>query len=299
MNFGIFLEVQVHIRIYLMSLKELVLNCDQKLTAILQDITNSKIPAHKSTHIITEKAKTARAIYGVKTKRLKEQVRRNLDRFPPDFMFELTPEEKGEVVAYCDHLFKQRVYMVKDTSIVPANNIEQKIFLIRTKRVMLDEHLAEIYGVQTKNLNKAVLRNRERFPEDFTFQLTPQEWHDLRFQIGTSKKKGRGGRRYLPYAFTEHGAVMLASVLNSSIAIKASIQVVRAFVKLREILATHKELGEKLVQLEKKIGRHDEEIQTLFEAIRRLMQPPEKPRRQIGFRVEEPKACYGIRARKR
>lgn len=82
--------------------------------------------------------------------------------------------------------------MVKDTSVVPANNIEQKIFLIRNKRVMLDEHLAEIYGVQTKNLNKAVLRNRERFPEDFTFQLTLQEWHDLRFQIGTSKKKGRG-----------------------------------------------------------------------------------------------------------
>lgn len=203
------------------------------------------------------------------------------------------------MVAYCDHLFKQRVYMVKDTSIVPAHNIEQRIFLIRNKRVMLDEHLAEIYGVQTKNLNKAVLRNRERFPEDFTFQLTPQEWHALRFQIGTSKKKGRGGRRYLPYAFTEHGAVMLASVLNSPIAIKASIQVVRAFVRLREILTTHKELGEKLVQLEKKIGRHDEEIRTLFEAIRRLMQPPEKPRRQIGFRVKEPKACYGIRARKR
>jgi hypothetical protein len=188
---------------------------------------------------------------------------------------------------------------MKDALLIPANNIEKRIFLIRGKRVMLDMHLAEIYGVQTKNLNKAVLRNRERFPEDFMFQLTPQEWDGLRFQIGTSKKKGRGGRRYLPYAFTEHGAVMLASVLNSPIAVKASIQVVRAFVRLREILTTHKELSEKLVQIEKKIGRHDEEIQTLFEAIRRLMQPPEKPRRQIGFRVEEPKAHYGIRTKKR
>ena len=113
--------------------------------------------------------------------------------------------------------------MVKDTSVVPANNLEKRIFLIRGKRVMLDMHLAEIYGVQTKNLNKAVQRNRERFPNDFMFQLTQQEWYGLRFQIGTSNKKGRGGRRYPPYAFTEHGAVMLASVLNSPIAIKASI----------------------------------------------------------------------------
>ena len=119
------------------------------------------------------------------------------------------------------------MYYMKDTLAVSVNGIEQRIFLIRSKRVMLDEHLAEIYGVQTKNLNKAVLRNRERFPEDFMFQLTWQEWDGLRFQIGTSKKKGRGGRRYPPYAFTEHGAVMLASVLNSPIAVKASIQVVR------------------------------------------------------------------------
>jgi len=186
---------------------------------------------------------------------------------------------------------------MKQTQVIPIETIEQRIFLIRGQKVMLDFHLAELYGVQTKILNKAVTRNKHRFPLDFMFKLAKEEWESLRFQIGTSKIRGRGGRRYVPYAFTEHGAVMLASILNSPTAVKASIVVVRAFVRFRELLSVHRELAEKLALLEKKIEQHDEEIQTLFEAIRRLMQPPDKPKRQIGFRVEEPKAFYRVRKR--
>jgi hypothetical protein len=182
--------------------------------------------------------------------------------------------------------------MTKYTAIVPIEHIEQRIFLVRGKKVMIDFHLAEIYGVQTKILNKAVARNRHRFPEDFLFQLTPDEWNSLKFQFGTSKVIGRGGRRYLPNAFTEHGVVMLASVLNSDAAIKASILVVRAFVRLREILSANAELAAKLKELESKIIQHDSEIQNLFDAIRQLMQPPEKPKRQIGFQIKEPNAKY-------
>lgn len=163
--------------------------------------------------------------------------------------------------------------------------IERKIFLIRGQRVMLDSDLAKIYGVTTARLNQQVNRNQERFPEDFMFQLTKEEYESLMLQFATSKK-GRGGRRKLPYVFTEHGAIMLASVLNTIIAVRASIQVVRVFVHLREILSTHKELAYKLTQLERKIEKHDEEIHNIFEAIRQLMIPPEKPKRQIGFRVD-------------
>jgi phage regulator Rha-like protein len=148
---------------------------------------------------------------------------------------------------------------------------------------MLDSDLAELYQVSTKRLNEQVKRNRERFPKDFMFQLAPQEVESLRSQFATSNR-GRGGRRYRPYGFTEHGAVMLASVLNSPVAVQASIQVVRAFVKLREMLATHRELGRKLAQLEKRIEGHDEEITAIFQAIRQLMGPPEKPKKRIGFR---------------
>jgi len=145
---------------------------------------------------------------------------------------------------------------------------------------MLDSDLAEIYGVETKVLNQAVKRNRDRFPEDFMFQLTNEEAEALRSQFVTSKK-GRGGRRYAPYAFTEHGAVMLASVLNSTVAVHASIQVVRAFVRLREMLAAHKELARKLEELEKK---YDKQFAVVFEAIRQLMEPPdEKAKEPIGF----------------
>lgn len=160
--------------------------------------------------------------------------------------------------------------------------IEKKIFMIRGQRAMLDSDLAKIYGVTTARLNQQVNRNQERFPEDFMFQLTKEEYESLMLQIATSKK-GRGGRRKLPYVFTEHGAIMLASVLNTIIAVRASIQVVRVFVHLREILSTHKELAYKLNELERKIEKHDDEIRSIFEAIRQLMTPPEKTKRQIGF----------------
>ena len=143
---------------------------------------------------------------------------------------------------------------------------------------MLDEDLAEIYGVTTKRLNEQVRRNKGRFPEDFMFRLTKEEFANLRSQFATSRW---GGRRYPPNAFTEHGAVMLASVLNSPIAIEASIQVVRAFVRLREMLASHKDLARKLAALERK---YDQQFQVVFDAIRKLMKPPpDKPKPRIGF----------------
>lgn len=150
---------------------------------------------------------------------------------------------------------------------------------------MLDSDLAALYGVTTKRLNEQVKRNIDRFPEDFMFQLTPKEFKVLRSQFATPKT-GRGGRRTPPYAFTEHGAVMLASILNSAIAIKASIQVVRVFVRLREIMATHKELAHKLAELERKIGKHDVSIRSILEAIKQLMSPPSQRRHPIGFHRE-------------
>ncbi len=172
--------------------------------------------------------------------------------------------------------------MPKTNAIVPLERIESRILLIRGHKVMLDSDLAELYGVTTKRLNEQVKRNRQRFPADFMFQLTSDEATNLRSRIATSKQ-GRGGRRYRPYAFTEHGAIMVASVLNSHRAIEVSIYVVRAFVKLREMLRTHKELARKLAELEKRIEGHDEEIIVLFEAIRQLMESPEKTTKRIGF----------------
>lgn len=170
-------------------------------------------------------------------------------------------------------------------TIIPIEIIERKIYLIRGQKVMLDSDLAELYGTETFNLNKAMKRNIERFPEDFMFQLMKEEADSLRFQIGMSKTtKGRGGRRYLPYAFTEQGVAMLSSVLNSKRAVQVNIAIMRAFVKLREILSTHKELAHKLKQFENRIERHDEEIKAIFNAIRQLMAPPETKKKKIGFR---------------
>lgn len=167
-------------------------------------------------------------------------------------------------------------------------SIEHKIYLIRGQRVMLDSDLAQVYGVTTKNLIKAVKRNQEKFPDDFIFQINAAEYQNLRFQFGTSRLQHtdnqHGGRRYLPYVFTEHGAVMLATVLNSPIAVKASILAVKAFVKLTEVLSQHKELAKKIAALESKTDKHDKEIQTLLAAIRQLIAPPEQPRRKIGYR---------------
>lgn len=164
--------------------------------------------------------------------------------------------------------------------IVQQEAIERKIYLIRGHKVMLDSDLAELYGVETFNLNKAVKRNIDRFPLDFMFQLTKGEAESLRFQIGMSKISGRGGRRYLPYAFTEQGVAMLSSVLKSKRAVQVNIAIMRAFVKFRQMLAAHKDLARKLNQMEKK---YDTQFKVVFDAIRQLMTPPESKRRKIGF----------------
>ncbi|MFH2203513.1 MAG: ORF6N domain-containing protein [Elusimicrobiota bacterium] len=166
---------------------------------------------------------------------------------------------------------------------VGPETIERRILLIRGHRVMLDEDLADIYGVSTKRLNQQAGRNSARFPSDFRFQLYANEVQSLRLQFATSKI-GRGGRRYRPYVFTEHGAVMLASVLNTPIAVRASVQIARAFVRLRRIIGAHKELARKLKDLEKRVGNHDEKIGLLFDAIRDLMEPGDEPPRRIGFK---------------
>jgi ORF6N domain len=171
--------------------------------------------------------------------------------------------------------------MAVDTLLIPAERIEKAILLIRGHKVMLAADLAELYVVTTFNLNKAVKRNLTRFPEDFMFQLTQEENERLTFQTGISKPAGRGGRRHLPYAFTEQGVAML-SVLHSERAIEVNIAIMRAFVKLRELLASHKDLARKLDQMEQKLGKHDENFRIVFEAIRQLTPPPEKPRKENG-----------------
>ena len=164
--------------------------------------------------------------------------------------------------------------------IVSPERIVHAILLMRGQRVILDSDLAKLYGVTTKRLNQQVRRNNDRFPPDFMFQLTAEETEVLRSQFATSNQ-GRGGRRYAPYVFTEHGAIMAASVLNSPRAIDVSVQVVRAFVKLREMLATHKDLARKLEELERK---YDAQFKVVFDAIRQLMAPPPEPNRgKFGF----------------
>ena len=173
-----------------------------------------------------------------------------------------------------------------------AIRIESLILTIRGLRVMLDSDLAKIYGVSTKQLNQQFKRNRERFPSDFAFELTSQEVADMRSQFVTSSRRNL---RRMPIAFTEHGAIMLASVLNSERAIEMSLSVVRAFVLMREQLATHKELAEKLSELEERVAGHDESIKNLFEAIRQLVEPPAPPSKgPIGF-MRESTTPYRIR----
>ncbi len=168
--------------------------------------------------------------------------------------------------------------------LIPVERIENSILLIRGEKVMLDADLAILYGVSTKRLNEQVKRNRDRFPGDFMFQLTENEKAEVVANCDHHKRLKFSPN--LPYAFTEHGAIMLATVLNSPVAVQASIQVVRAFVKLRQMLSTNKELAHKLNQLEQKIEKHDEEIKAIFDAIRQLMTPPEKHKRKIGFLSE-------------
>ena len=170
---------------------------------------------------------------------------------------------------------------MKQTQLLPSELIERRILLIRGQRVMLDVHLAELYQVETKALKRGVRRNRERFPIDFMFELTAKERIALRYHFGTLKRGEHS--KYPPYVFTEQGIAMLSTVLHSSRAIIVNIEIMRAFVRLREILVTHKDLARKLEDLEKK---YDSQFKIVFDAIRQLMLPSEKPKRRIGFDVE-------------
>ncbi len=181
------------------------------------------------------------------------------------------------------------------TQIILVDQIEPLILTIRGHKVMLDSDLADLYGVTTKRLNEQVKRNRKRFPEDFMFQLSAEEATALRSQNATASDDeavmrsqnataSKRNVRYRPFAFTEHGAIMAANVLNSPRAVEVGVYVVRAFVKLRELIATHKELARKLAELEQRVGTHDDVIRQLIDAIRQLMAPPPQPkRRKIGF----------------
>ncbi len=172
------------------------------------------------------------------------------------------------------------------SALVPIEQIERKILLIRSHKVMLDSDLAWLYGVETRSLNQAVRRNQDRFPVDFMFQLTTDEAEAVRSQF-VILKMGRGKhRKYLPYAFTEQGVAMLSSVLRSSRAVQVNIAIMRAFVKLREMVAAHKELAGKLAELERKVASHDTHIQSLFDAIRRLMEPAKPKPGRIGFHAK-------------
>jgi len=166
-------------------------------------------------------------------------------------------------------------------SLVPAERIERAIILVRGEKVMLDGDLAEIYGVETKRVNEQVRRNLNRFPPDFMFRLTPVEWDSLRSQFATLKRGQH--RKYLPYVFTEHGALMLANVLNSERAEQTSVMVVRAFVRLRQLLSSNAELARKLEAMEKK---YDAQFKVVFDAISQLMSPSETKRKEIGFHVK-------------
>lgn len=169
--------------------------------------------------------------------------------------------------------------MVKE--LIPREMIERKIYLIRGQKVMMDRDLAALYMVETKYLKRQVRRNIDRFPSDFMFQLSKREFEDWRCQFGTSNSADKMGLRYPPYVFTEPGVAMLSSVLDSKRAIQVNIQIIRTFIKLREILLTHDEIKRKIEAMEKK---YDGQFQIVFEAIKKLMEPPpEKPKRRIGF----------------
>lgn len=182
-------------------------------------------------------------------------------------------------------------------ALVPVAQIAHSIYFLRGQRVILDADPAALYEVPTGALNQAVRRNRARFPSDFMFRLTAPEEERLISQIVISNS-GRGGRRHRPYAFTEQGVAMLSSVLNSERAVKVNIAIMRAFVKLRETLETNRELARRFSQLEKRVGKHDDEIAAIINAIRQLMLPVKKSVREIGFHVRETPPRYGTRKRR-
>ena len=177
---------------------------------------------------------------------------------------------------------------MSQNGVILLDQIESLIFLIRSQKVMLSPHLAELYDIEPRVLVQAVKRNIDRFPGDFMFQLTGDEFLNLKSQIVTSS--WGGSRRSKPYAFTEQGVAMLSSVLRSKRAVQVNIEIMRAFVRLRQLLASHTELAGKLSEIEKK---YDKQFKIVFEAIRQLMTPPVKPRRKIGFMVKEKRAAYG------
>jgi len=172
--------------------------------------------------------------------------------------------------------------------VVPQDLIETKIFFIRNKKVMLDRDLAVLYGVETKLLKRAVNRNIERFPDDFMFRLSKDEYNELlRCQFGTLKRGQHS--KYLPYAFTENGVAMLSSVLNSKRAIQVNIQIMRTFTKIREMLVAHKYLKQKIEEMEKK---YDYQFKVVFDTIKKLLEPPKKSEKKIGFQVKEKGVVY-------
>ncbi len=178
---------------------------------------------------------------------------------------------------------------------LPEESITTKIYLIRDQKVILDRDLAELYGVETKQLKRAVKRNISRFPVDFMFELTKQELMNWRRQFGTSNAD-KMGLRYPPMAFTEQGVAMLSSVLNSARAIQVNIQIMRAFTRLRQMLSTHEELKKKIEAMEKK---YDENFRIVFEAIKQLLETDAKPKKKIGYMVKEKQSAYGTKKKKR
>ena len=170
--------------------------------------------------------------------------------------------------------------------LIAPDDIQRLVHVVRGQRVMLDFDLSRLYGVTTKRLNEQVRRNRERFPDDFAYQLTQQEVTNLMSQFATSSLQ-HGGRRKLPWAFTEHGVAMLSSVLKSPTAVRVNIEIIRIFVRLRRLMATPGELVEQLTQLAETVRIHDGEIKAIAQVLNRLMEPPAVPKRRIGFHVQE------------
>lgn len=170
-----------------------------------------------------------------------------------------------------------------ETALLTLDLIESKIYVIRNQKVMLDSELASLYGVETRVLNQAIKRKSDRFPEDFMFRTTKEEFENLKSQFVTSSSGNYGGRRKLPYVFTEQGVAMLSSVLNSERAVEVNIAIMRTFVNMRKILLNNDEVNKKLTEIENKLGDHDEEFKKVFTVIRLLMNPPSKSDKEIGF----------------
>src|SRR5436190_636355 len=192
--------------------------------------------------------------------------------------------------------------MNKQTEIIPAYNIGGLIHAVRDVRVILDGDLAQLYGVSTKRLNEQLRRNLDRFPYDFAFQLTEQEWASLRSQIATLKTGSGAHRKYLPYAFTEHGALMAANVLNSRRAVAMSVYLIRAFVKMREDLAANAAILKRLAEIDKTLLMHDGALRDIYQKLRPLLEPPaepEPPKPVIGFHIKEDVVSYRISRRRR